>query len=162
MAQLATEKAREMQGKGWERLAVSKMQLVGGQGAHAGLDGKHFIQRPQRPERGKVAPDSPADRRWCMSLVFFLPLTPFCCPRGPSAGRPKPGPDYAGMSGHAASKRRGGRCFGEKVTEERRISVDIGCTRERQGKEAGREGAGSGKGEQGGPPKHVSRYACTL
>ena len=48
----------------------------------------------------------------------------------------------------------GGRCFGEKVTEERRISVDIGCTRERQGKQAGREGAGSGKGEQGGPPKH--------
>ena len=94
--------------------------------------------------------------------VLFFTLTPFCCPRGPSAGRPKPGPDYAGMSGHAASKRRRGRCFGEKVTEERRISVDIGCTRKRQGKEAGREGADSGKGEQGGPPKHVSRYACTL
>ena len=80
--------------------------------------------------------------------VLFFTLTPFCCPRGPSAGRPKPGPDYAGMSGHAASKRRGGRCFGEKVTEERRISVDIGCTRERQGKEAA--------------VRTISRYACTL
>ena len=44
----------------------------------------------------------------------------------------------------------------------RRISVDIGCPGERQGKEAGREGTGSSEGEQGGPPKHVGRYACTL
>ena len=66
------------------------------------------------------------------------------------------------MSGHAAGERRGGRWFGEKVAEERRISVDIGCPGERQGKEAGREGTGSSEGEQGGPPKHVSGYACTL
>ena len=67
-----------------------------------------------------------------------------------------------GMSGHAAGERRGGRWLGEKVAEERRISVDIGCPGEWQGKEAGREGTGSSEGEQGGPPKHVSRYACTL
>jgi len=47
--------------------------------------------------------------------------------------------------------RRGGRWFGEKVAVERRISVDIGCTSQRQGKEVGREGVGSGKGEQSGP-----------
>ncbi|OLP76059.1 hypothetical protein AK812_SmicGene44056 [Symbiodinium microadriaticum] len=64
--------------------------------------------------------------------------------------------------GMRLAKRRRGRWFGEKVAEERKISVDIGCPGERQGKEAGREGTGSSEGEQGGPPKHVSRYACTL
>ena len=48
------------------------------------------------------------------------------------------------------------------LVEERGISVDIGCTGMRQGKEAGREVAGRLKGEQSRPPKHVSRYACTL
>ena len=64
----------------------------------------------------------------------FFPHTPFCCHRGPYAGRPRPRPDYVGMSGHAAGKRRGGRWFGEKIAEERRISVDIGCPGERVAK----------------------------
>ena len=102
---------------------------------------------------------SEARHPWSRFRSWVFPHTPFCCLRGPSAGRPRPRPDYVGMSGHAAGERRGGRWFGEKIAEERRISVDIGCPGERQGKEAGREGTGS---SEGGPPKHVSRYARTL
>ena len=62
-----------------------------------------------------------------------------------------------GMLGHAAGKslkRRGGRWFGEKVAEERGISVDIG--------KAGRESTCSGKGEESGPPFFFprSRQLC--
>ena len=94
--------------------------------------------------------------------VLFFTLTPFCCPRGPSAGRPKPGPDYAGMSGHAASKRR------RADASARRSLRSGGSPSTLAAPESGRErrlvakAADSGKGEQGGPPKHVSRYACTL
>ena len=53
---------------------------------------------------------------------------------------PKPGPDYAGMSGHAASKRRGDRCFGEKVTEEHQKAAGKGGWSPRRGQRQRRAG----------------------
>ena len=51
----------------------------------------------------------------------------FCCSRGPSASAPK----SRARLRQAAGERRWGRWLSEKVAEEGRISVDIGCTGER-------------------------------
>ena len=70
-------------------------------------------------------------------FLFVFSHTPFCCSRGPSASAPKSKGQATemqrGMSGQAAGERRWGRWLSEKVAEEGRISVDIGCP------ESGRE-----------------------
>ena len=82
----------------------------------------------------------------------------FCCSRGPSASAPK----SRARLRQAAGERRWGRWLSEKVAEEGRISVDIGCTGKREGEGAACEGTRSGTCEQGGPPQHIGRDAGTL